>query len=458
MPPYLGDPGTLITYTLTVHNDSDAPINGTTMPGEKVTDDLSDVLDNAAWIGNITGDGDASFDNDHTLTWTLPDIPVDGTVTLSYQVRVAGDQWDETLTNVAHQGPGGDCLPVEGVLIDLTNANCTTTTVTPPYALIQALKVDADTGAPLPGAEFTLSDGETVLDTGTSNAQGLVTFTTKLQPGTFTVTETKAPADYSLPVTTSQDVTVTSDDLDNGEVPVRVTFADPPTGSLLITKAHQERSGSSWVPGDGTVNFGDEIKYVMTVTSTGPKVFHDVAVTDYVPGYGPNAGNTQPAGTKAELEPSTITCGGAVTCTTSYDAATGLITWHLTGVGDDTGDVQGDVGTVEFVVRMPNLPATSPLAGPGVSFAALLWNQASVAWTQVDVPEQTQHQDSNAVTDSANATLPPKVIPPKPPQVSPPAVLPNTGGPSSWLLGVGVILLLGGGTLIAADRRRKHRS
>jgi uncharacterized repeat protein (TIGR01451 family)/LPXTG-motif cell wall-anchored protein len=50
------------------------------------------------------------------------------------------------------------------------------------------------------------------------------------------------------------------------------------------------------------------------------------------------------------------------------------------------------------------------------------------------------------------------VSPPKPPQVSPPAVLPNTGGPSSWLLGAGLILLLGGGTLIAADRRRRHRS
>jgi LPXTG-motif cell wall-anchored protein len=50
------------------------------------------------------------------------------------------------------------------------------------------------------------------------------------------------------------------------------------------------------------------------------------------------------------------------------------------------------------------------------------------------------------------------VLPPRTPQVSPPAVLPNTGGPDSWLLGAGLILLLGGGTLIAADRRRRHRS
>jgi hypothetical protein len=366
MPPYLGEQGTLITYTLTVHNDSDAPINSTTMPGEQVTDDLSDVLDNATWVGNITGDGTGVFDDDHTLTWTLPEIPVDGTVTLSYQVRVAGDQWDETLTNVAHEGPGGDCLTNEVVLLALVNPNCTTTTVTPPYALIGALKVDAETGAPLAGAEFTLSRGEDVLESGlVSDSDGVVTFTTKLQPGTFTVTETKAPADYLLPVDASQDVEVTEADLDNGVEPVQVTFEDPPTGSFTIAKSHQERSGSSWVDSDGHVAFGDEIKYVMTVTAVGPKVFHDATVTDYVPGWNPADNTTAPAGTKGQLEAGSITCGGALTCTSSYDAATGLITWHLTGAGDETGDVQGDIGTVEFVVRMPNLPANP---APGTTY------------------------------------------------------------------------------------------
>jgi LPXTG-motif cell wall-anchored protein len=105
---------------------------------------------------------------------------------------------------------------------------------------------------------------------------------------------------------------------------------------------------------------------------------------------------------------------------------------------------------------MPNLPVISPLAAPGVTFAGLMWNQAALSWTQVDIPEQTQHKDSNPVTDVANATLPPRIIPPEAPR--PPAVLPNTGGPDSWLLGAGLILLLGGGTLIAADRRRRHRS
>ncbi len=176
MPPYLGAQGTLITYTLTVHNDSDAPINATTMPGEQVTDDLSDVLDNATWVGNLTPSGQAAFDGDHTLTWTLPEIPVDGTATLTYQVRVAGDQWDQTLTNVAHEGPGGDCLQLEALVAapEIVNPNCTTTSTTPRYALVQVHKVDAETGESLAGAEFTLSYQDTILETETSDAQGLV--------------------------------------------------------------------------------------------------------------------------------------------------------------------------------------------------------------------------------------------------------------------------------------------
>jgi LPXTG-motif cell wall-anchored protein len=460
MPPYLDNPGTIITYTLTVHNDSDAPVNSDTMSGldRTVTDNLAGVIpSHATLLGDPTGAGTASVDGT-TLTWHLPDLAADDgapggadQATLSYRVQVNVDQWDVELRNVATPGNGGDCVSETG---------CTTTNHTPRYALVQALKVDADTGAPLAGAEFTLTDGEGLNETATSGADGLAKFTTKLQPGTFTVTETKAPAGYDLPEETSKTVTVTDTDLDYGTAPVEnaapveVEFQDPPLGELAISKAHQELSGGTWVPGDGTVNFNDPVKYVITVTATGKKVFHTVAVTDYVPGYGPNAAKSHLGGFTGVIDPTSITCSATfTTCGTNYNATTGLVTWTL-------GDVGNESGTVEFVVRMPNLPVISPLAAPGVSFAGLMWNQAYVDYTTVVPPEGTasHHLASNEVTDVANATLPPKVIPPKPPQVSPPAVLPNTGGPSSWLLGAGLILLLGGGTLIAADRRRRHRS
>lgn len=454
MPPYLDALGTVITYTLTVHNDSDVPINSTTLPGATVTDDLSEVLDDAVFVaGSLDPAGQAEL-NGSILTWTLPEIAVDETVTLTYQVRVAGDQWDETLTNVAEPGDGGDCVE-EGA--------CTTTTITPRYALIQAIKVDADDEQQrLEGAVFTLSHGQLVLETGVvSDANGIVHFTSKLQPGTFQVTETAPPVGYSLPADPTQDVVVTAADLDygtspvEGAAPVQIVFEDPPVGSLALSKAHQELSGGTWVPGDGQVAFNDQVKYVITVTATGTKMFHDVMVTDYVPGYNPADSLTQLGGFKGVIDPASVTCSAVfATCTTDYDPTTGMVTWSL-------GDVGNETGTVEFVVRMPDLPRVSPLAGPGVAFAGLMWNQAYLSWTQRDDDAEAPPHTlaSNEVTDAANEVLPPEVVPPIPPAgPKTPNVLPATGGPDQWLLLAGLVLLLGGGTVVAADRRRKHRS
>jgi LPXTG-motif cell wall-anchored protein len=457
LPPYLGADGTVLTYTLHVVNDSQAPINETTMPGANVTDDLSAVFDDAHYVADsLDGPGVAEISGD-TLTWTLPEIAAGASVDLVFKVQVDDGEWDQTLTNVAHPGTGGDCVgagtAAEGHELD----NCTTVDKTPKYAQIIVHKVDAETTAGLGDAQFQLAFEGTVLATGTTGPDGSVTFATKLQPGTYQVTETKVPDGYLMPTGgATQDVTVDAADLDNGVVPVSVTFEDPPTGSLAIAKAHYERNaaGTAWVPGDGTVDFGDEIRYVMTVTATGPKVFHDVEVTDYVPGWNPADHTTAPAGTRAVLESASISCGGAFTCTTD-PVVNGKITWHLTGTGQAAGDVTGDVvGTVEFVVRMPNIPAASQT--PGTSYAAILWNQATLWWTAFgdDTPD-THSLLSNVVTDAASATLPPQV---SPPEVKPPSALPNTGGPDRWILVAGLLLLLGGGTLVAGDRRRRRRS
>jgi LPXTG-motif cell wall-anchored protein len=479
MPPYLGTPGTLITYTLTVHNDSSAPINASTMSTQArtVTDDLSDVLDNATLDeSSITGPGTASYDPaTQRITWILPDIRENGATgegdepldvaKLTYQVRVAGDQWDETLTNLAAPGAGGDCYTQQalGLAAQVVKPTCTTTSVTPKYALIEVHKVDADNPQlKLPGAVFSLSHDGKVLESGVvSDAQGVAHFATKLQPGTFQVTETKAPAGYELPADSTQDVEVLASDLDYGNpnvagaAPATATFADPPTGSLTLSKAHQELSGGAWVPGDGQVKFNDQVKYVITVTATGTKVFHDVKVSDYVPGYNPADTQTQLGGFKGVIDTSSVKCSAVfTTCTSAYDPATGLVTWTLGSVGNKTG-------TVEFVVRMPDLPRVSPLAGPGVSFAGLLWNQAYLAWTQVDDnPEAGPHSvSSNPVTDAASEVLPPKQqVVVSPPKQHHPAVLPNTGGPDGLWLAGGLALLLAGGALVLGDRRRRHRS
>ena len=91
---------TPVTYTLTATNDSAAVLTGAV-----VTDDLSDVLDNAT-IGTIGAGGSVTGT---TLTWAVPTLQPDGVATLVYTVTVNADAFNETLVNVATPGPGGEC-------------------------------------------------------------------------------------------------------------------------------------------------------------------------------------------------------------------------------------------------------------------------------------------------------------------------------------------------------------
>ena len=81
-------------------NTSDAVVNTT------VTDDLSDVFDNAA-IGTI---GTGGVLDGTTLTWTIANLAPDAVTTLTYTVTVDADAFNQTLGNVATPGAGGECV------------------------------------------------------------------------------------------------------------------------------------------------------------------------------------------------------------------------------------------------------------------------------------------------------------------------------------------------------------
>lgn len=101
---------------------------------------------------------------------------------------------------------------------------------------IQILKKDADGTTALAGAEFEIKQGNKVFS-GTTATDGTLDFK-RLAPGTYTVTETKAPAGYQLlasPIT----VTLTADNATtDGMYQITVTnskFLTPVTGGVGTT-------------------------------------------------------------------------------------------------------------------------------------------------------------------------------------------------------------------------------
>ena len=92
--------------------------------------------------------------------------------------------------------------------------------------------------------------------------------------------------------------------------------------------------------------------------------------------------------------------------------------------------------------------STAPAAG---TCSAVITNTATITGDN----DATLDEDS----ESGQVCVPALVLPPQPPQNPPlPPELPNTGGPDGWILVAGLVLLLGGSTLVAGDRRRRRRS
>jgi uncharacterized repeat protein (TIGR01451 family)/LPXTG-motif cell wall-anchored protein len=150
------------------------------------------------------------------------------------------------------------------------------------------------------------------------------------------------------------------------------------------------------------------------------------------------------------------------------------VTASNTGAGDATGalvndplpggvtwsvDAAGTSGPLTCGISSGTLSCTGTLgagttqtvhvtAPTGVANCATYNNTATLSATNTP---QAPHASA-----STTVVCPEIVV--SPPKGSPPAVLPNTGGPDSWLLGAGVILLLGGTTLVAGGRRHRRRS
>ena len=126
-------PGSNVTYTLTVINTSSAVVTGAV-----VVDDMSKVLANATIAGGLPADTVLAVTN---FTWFVPTLQPGGSASISYTVRINDNAFNATLTNVAtpEANSGGECV----------NA-CSTTTRTKGPA------VEPPTVLPVTGAQLVL--------------------------------------------------------------------------------------------------------------------------------------------------------------------------------------------------------------------------------------------------------------------------------------------------------------
>jgi len=472
------EPGELLEYSLTVVNDSNGDLDDAV-----VTDNLTDVLlyaDMVSTDAELAAQGLSLSGSTLTLTF---DLDAGESLTVRYTVEIKDGTWGVTLHNVATPEPGGpgECIPPGDVPGDGEDdlTECTTDTPTPPVTSQPVKKIDDETGEVLEGATFQLwshsgctepgavgtaedliGPDDVLLDTQVTGADGELVFE-DLQHGCYLLVESAPPPFYDLPADNAMEILITEDEIINGVPQDTLEITDFAEGQLaIVAKRQYELIDSEWVPSDGEIEYGDVVKYQVEVAATGPKNFHDVVVTDYVPGFNPD---DEVSTLDAILDEASIACVGTIPCTTSVDPATQLVTWDLGDLEPGAGETIGTIA--EMVVRFPERAA---IVAPGVTITDTLWNVGYLRWIELapgpitDAParavEIPKELISNEVVITAKYSQPPLEIKDctTNPEMKKCKKLPDTGAPAHLvqLAGLGALVL--GLGLALVTRRRKE--
>lgn len=490
------EPGETLTFTLTMENDSDALLEDAV-----VIDDVSDLFDHGTITSTeaeLAAEGlvlDDTADAE-TLTWTVASLAPGASTSATYEYLIGEGQHDVLIENVATPEPGG---PGE------CEVDCDTDTPTPPVTTMVIEKQDFETQEVLEGATFQLwldvdnagadpdagdctfasppvvGAEDVLLGTEVTDGAGLALFA-NLDHGCYLLVESAPPPDYELPEQNVMGIAINEENFVAGGEMAPIVITDFAEGQLAIVAKRQfEFIDGDWVESDGTVDFGDLVKYVVTVEATGPKVFHDVQVRDYVPGFSPEDTTST---LEAELQAGSAVCTGTLTCTVEVTPDNEVV-WNAGTLAPDAGETIG--GDVEMVVRFPEVPDSINLQ-PGDTFDATLWNVGYLQWDEVtggtppeeepapraggragrlgaaaadfEFTERTLR--SNEVVVSATITLDPLNPDPDPdpePKPDPDPPLPQTGAQAylGQLAALGGLVLALGLALIARGRRKEEQ-
>jgi uncharacterized repeat protein (TIGR01451 family) len=381
-------PGDVLTYTITATN----PLDFEVLHGATLTDSLP---------GRVTfvSASDGGTESGGTVTWALPDIPPDGTITRTVTVKVASTINTATLTNTANVSVPDPAFPSQtltGTAQDIdqvvTNPSIslTKTTASPTYAAVGDV------------VEYTF----TVTNTGDVTLSP-VTVSDPL-PGLSALTWTGPAGPVTLApgqtATATASYTITQADLDATKVTNTATASGTAPSGSNVTSTASATVTSTATPhitvtktATGTVSrAGDVVTFTIDVLNDGPLTLQNVRITDLLPALGPLS--YQWPGTAGTLAP-----GQKLTATATYtdrqsDIDAGRIVNTATGYGTTLGGVTvQDDGTVTVpITRAPALslhktvvyaPGTRGEAGQQLDYRFTVTNTGNETLTNVSLSD-----------------------------------------------------------------------